>query len=107
MLNSEALVRRIFTCQTNKFGKILNQGRAQIHRELDLFNFLKKQRETQVTLNVITPLYKRRLINKQVKAGLLVAPLSKPRGEITKGGELWDSDMEETSSDEDFDYLKW
>jgi len=28
LLNSEALVRRIFTCQTNKFGKILNQGRA-------------------------------------------------------------------------------
>lgn len=37
----------------------------------------------------------------------MVAPLSKPRGEVTKGGQLWDSDLEETSSEEDFDYLKW
>jgi hypothetical protein len=42
LLNLEALVRKIFTCRTSKFGMILNQGRSQIRRELNLFRFLKK-----------------------------------------------------------------
>ena len=66
---------------------------------------MKQQREFLATLEAITPFYKKRLINQQVKAGLLVAPLKSSPHDM-KGNKVWDSDDEQTSSDEDFDYLR-
>lgn len=42
-----------------------------------------------------------------VKGSLLVNPVKKVPNEHLEFGKVWDSDQEETSSDEDFDYLKW
>lgn len=107
LLNAEALIKMVFTCRTSKFGKIFNQGRSQIRRELNLFHFLKTQREVQATFNAITPMNKRRLIKRAVRAGLLVTPMRKVPHEHSIKGKNWDTDQEETSSEEDFDYLKW
>jgi len=56
---------------------------------------------------VITPINKRRLIKKMVKGGLLVNPLKQVPNEYVRWGSHYDSDQEATSSDEDFDYLRW
>lgn len=42
-----------------------------------------------------------------VKSGLLVNPMKRVPNEHVERGRHWDSDWEETSSDEDFEYLKW
>jgi hypothetical protein len=55
-------------------------------------------------LEAITPFATRRMIKKQVKAGLLVAPIS---GWSFTGKPLWDSDQEEATSEEDLEYLRW
>jgi hypothetical protein len=64
LLNTEAGIKKILTCQTNKFGRILNQGRSQIRRELNLFTFLKQQREIQATLDAIVPFANRRILKR-------------------------------------------
>jgi tellurite resistance protein len=86
----------------------LKQGRGTINRELDVFHFLKTQRNQEATLNSLTTFEQRRLIKQQVRAGLLVAPV---KGGVTKkkrrdAGKLWDSGDEETSSEEDFNFIK-
>ena len=117
VLNFEALVTKIFTCRHSKFGRILEQGTTHIRRELDLFNFLKQQRQIMATLDCITTFEQRRMIRQQVKAGLLVAPMTggakdggkgKGKGKDGKRGasKLWNSDDESTSSDEDFNFLE-
>ena len=63
----------------------------------------------QATLLALTTHNQRRLIKQQVRSGLLVAPVQdKDKG--TPGsnskGKLWDSDDEETSSEEDFDFVQ-
>ena len=74
------LLKQIFRCcGTTKFGRALSQGKAQMRRELNLFNFLRKQRQTAATLLAITTHEQRRLIKQQVKAGLYVAPPSEPK----------------------------
>jgi hypothetical protein len=96
--------------------------------------FLKKQRELQAAMWALTTPETRRLINHQVKAGLLVAPLDgggKAAGDedtiirkdkngnpipltreerraaalSKKTDRLWDSSDENSSSDEDFKFL--
>ncbi len=86
----------------------MKQGRGTIRRELDIFHFLKNQRNFEATLNSLTTFEQRRLIKQQVRAGLLVAPVTgslrrKGRREVSK---LWDSGDEETSSEEDFNFIK-
>jgi len=54
---------------------VLTQGKRSIYRDLNLMNFLKKQRELQAAMWALTTPETRRLIGHQVKAGLLVAPL--------------------------------
>ena len=74
-----------------------------------MFNFLRNQREIQATLLALTTHNQRRLIKQQVRAGLLVAPVkddTKGKAGETRGGKLWDSDDEETSSEEDFDFVQ-
>ena len=70
-------------------------------------------RYIDATLYAITSFEQRRLIKQQVKAGLLVAPMTgdkdKDSGQSDKGkksGKLWDSSDEETSSEEDFNWLE-
>lgn len=62
-------------CRDTRFSKVVNQGRGTIRRELDLFHFLKNQRQFEATLNALTTYDQRRLIKQQVRAGLLVAPI--------------------------------
>lgn len=108
-LVTKLLLHKAFCCcRNNKFGNILKQGRGTINRELDIFHFLKNQRNQEATLNSLTTYEQRRLIKQQVRAGLLVAPV---KGGVTKknrrdAGKLWDSGDEETSSGEDFNFLK-
>lgn len=69
---------------------------------------MKNQKEYEATINALTTFEQRRLINQQVRAGLLVAPIkseSKARSNRKDKGKLWDSGDEETSSDEDFNFL--
>jgi hypothetical protein len=106
LLNVEAAIMRVFTCKDNSWALILNQGRSQIRRELNLFNFLKQQREIAQTFEAVAPFETRRIIKKQVKAGLLVAPYNRMMQKLY-GGRLWGSEEEPDSSEEDLDYLRW
>lgn len=74
-LNIQSLIKRCFTCSGTRYGKILQQGQRSIKRDLNLMNFLKKQRELQAAMWALTTPETRRLIQHQVKAGLLVAPI--------------------------------
>ena len=92
----------------------MQQGTQTIRKELNLFSFLKNQRLIMCTLNSITTFEQRRLIKQQVKAGLLVAPVDQGKKKGAEAGygkkkgskKLWDSEDEETSSDEDFNFLE-
>lgn len=114
VLNFEALISQIFTCRHSKFGRILEQGTHCIRKELDLFNFLKKMKEIQATMEAVTTFEQRRLIKQQVKAGLLVAPVDTGKNKDADGKDgkkkgnkkLWGSSDEETSSEEDLNFLE-
>lgn len=96
-------------CRDTKFNKSVKQGRGVIRRELDLFKFLANQRKYEATMNAMTTYDQRRLIKQQVRAGLLVAPVkggSKYKDAKKDSKKLWDSEDEETSSDEDFHWLQ-
>lgn len=133
-LNVQACIKRIFTCSSTRYGKVLDQGKRSIYRDLNLMNFLKKQRELQAAMWALTTPETRRLIAHQVKAGLLVAPLDgggqaagaeetivrkdkngnpipltreerRAAALAKKTDRLWDSSDENSSSDEDFKFL--
>jgi len=44
-LNVQSCIKRVFTCSSTRYGTVLNQGKRSIYRDLNLMNFLKKQRE--------------------------------------------------------------
>lgn len=41
-------------CRDTKFAKVVKQGRGHMTRELDLFRFLKNQRQFKANLNALT-----------------------------------------------------
>lgn len=112
-LNFEALMSQALTCRPSKFGRIIEQGTRQMRSELDLFSFLKKMKELTATIDAVTTFEQRRMIRQQVKAGLLVAPYDptnvKDKSKDPKGKRaprLWASSDEDTSSEEDFNFLE-
>lgn len=116
VLNLEHFVSRLCTCRDSKFGRIIGQGTRSIRRELDIFRWLKTQREVQATIDTLTTFEQRRLIKHQVKAGLFVSNQDKndkggKRGKGGKGGKGGSDDGEYTedngsSSDEDFHFIE-
>lgn len=92
-------------CRSTKFARSIEQGKGMIRRELDLFNFLTNQRKYEANLQALTTFDQRRLIKQQVRAGLLVAPIKSKNTGRRNDAKLWDSEDEETSSDEDFHWL--
>ena len=103
--------QRFFYCCKRRTGveASLTQAERMVNREMDLYKFLKNSRQAEASIHALTTFEQRRLINQQVKANLLVAPVVRgkraredPRKYRVK---LWDSGDEETSSEEDFHYL--
>lgn len=69
-------------------------------------------KEISVTMDMLTSFEQRRLIKHQVKSGLYVSPFDK-KNKKKKGDkdgysddEEWNSDKNDSSSDEDFAYLE-
>ena len=78
-----------------------------IRRELDLFTFIQNQRNYEATLNALTTFDQRRLIKQQVRAGLFIAPVkSGSKYSKKSNAKLWDSEDEDTSSEEDLHWLQ-
>lgn len=75
------MFKTICLCSSTRYGKAVNLGKRSILRTLNLFNFLKRQRENLAAIWALTNFEHRRLLKQQVKAGLLLPEL--------EGGEDW------------------
>jgi len=53
MLIFEGVIR-VFTCGMNKWSRTVAEGVNQIKGELDIFNYMRKMRLTQATVNALT-----------------------------------------------------
>ena len=119
MLIFESVIR-VLTCGRNRWSRTIKLGVKQIQGELDIFNYMRRLRMTQATVNALTTFNQRRLLDAQVETSFLLEPLKrqdasddadgKKRGRKAKRGlSRSGSHLGETSSseesEEDFAFL--
>ena len=109
MLVFESVIR-VLTCGMNRWSRTVNEGVKQIKGELDIFNYMRRLRMTQATVNALTTFNQRRLLEAQVETSFLLQPLKKQDGSDDEGGRgkklsrklsRSGSRVDETSSDEE------
>ena len=71
MLIFESFIR-VFTCGQNRWSRIVGEGILQIKGELDIFNYMRRLRMTQATVNALTTYNQRRLLAAQVETSFLL-----------------------------------
>lgn len=76
MLIFESFIR-ILTCGMNRWSRTVDDGVRQIKGELDIFNYMRRLRMTQATVNALTTFNQRRLLEAQVETSFLLQPLKK------------------------------
>lgn len=66
---------RLVTCGMNRWSRTVKLGIDQIKGELDIFNYMRRLRMTQATVNALTTFNQRRLLEAQVETTFLLEPL--------------------------------
>jgi len=84
----------------------------QIKGELDIYNYMRRLRMTQSTVNALTNFNQRRLLEAQVETSFLLRPLGHKDGEEgkgkngKKGRKHQKSESSSEESEEDFAFLE-
>ena len=69
-------VLRVLTCGMNKWSRIVKAGLWEIKEELNIYNFMRKGRMINASVNALTTFNQRRLIDAQVEASFLLKPFA-------------------------------
>lgn len=102
----------------NRWSRTVNEGVKQIKGELDIFNYMRRLRMTQATVNALTTFNQRRLLDAQVETSFLLQPLKKQDGsddedgkgkklkrKLSRSGSRIDETSSDEESEEDFAFL--